>query len=82
LRRVIRQPRENPLMSRSSSAESCPSQRPISLNPHTGTSASQAEPSALAKTNPGLRIMPHIQVNGRDGKDVEDQMSCGYAQDL
>ena len=35
-----------------------------------------------AAPQPGTRIKSQIQVNGRDGKDVEDQISCGYAQDL
>ena len=35
-----------------------------------------------ATPQPATRIKSQVQVNGRNGKDVEDQISCGYAQDL
>ena len=53
-----RQPRENSLTPRGSPCNLALRSVRVPPNPHAGARASRAEPSALAKTNPGLRIKP------------------------
>jgi hypothetical protein len=53
-----RQPRENSLTPRGFPCNLALRSVRVPPNPHAGARASRAEPSALAKTNPGLRIKP------------------------